>query len=118
MVFVYSIRMQFLDRRNEPVSIASTAFLRIVFGAILTWQLLRFITKGLVQSYFVDPVMHYTYLGLDWVQPLPGLWMHVEFWVLTLCAVCVTLGLFYRVSIIALLIGWTHIWLIDQRSCD
>ena len=86
---------------------------RILFGATMTFGVLRFIALGWVDRFFVEPRFHFTYFGFDWVRPWPAWGMHLHFWLLALLALMVTLGLFYRVAICAFFIAFTYVELID-----
>lgn len=108
------IRLQKLARHlSAPVDIAYLACLRIAFGGMLTWLLLRFLWADIPRQMFIEPDFHFSYRWFEWVQPLPGSGMYVLFVVLLLCAACIAAGLAYRVAIWTFFAGWTYFFLID-----
>jgi hypothetical protein len=71
---------------------------------------------GWVDDYWVEPGWHFTYPGFDWVQPLPGpvlkgimVGMHVLGWM-------IALGVFSRVAVFLVGVGWTYFFLLDQMT--
>ena len=56
----------------KPVNSAPLIIFRIIFGALMLFGALRFIWKGWVSELYIDPQFHFTYLGFEWVKPLPG----------------------------------------------
>ena len=51
------------NRLFAPVDIASIVYFRIAFGAIMLWEVWRYYKYGWIKSYYIDPVMHFTYYG-------------------------------------------------------
>lgn len=74
----------------------------------------RFILNGWVKEFYIDPIFHFTYLGFDWVQPFSASGMYVVFFALTICAFCITVGLFYRLSMSVFFLLFTYIELLDK----
>lgn len=101
---------------NNPVSIAPLVCFRITFGLLMFFSLLRFWWRGWVTTVYVDPRFHFTYMGFEWVKPLGYTGMHLLFFVVTLAALFVTLGLFYRIAITVFFLGFTYIELIDVTT--
>jgi len=97
-----------------PVDIASLAFFRVAFGAVMVWEVYRYFSKGWIASYYINPEFHFTYYGFGWVKPWPGDGMYVHFAVLGLAAAGITLGLFYRLSAVVFFLGFTYVFLLDQ----
>lgn len=98
----------------EPVDIAFLVFFRVVFGAIMLWEVYRFFSTGWIRRYFIDPSFYFGYFGFEWVKPWPGNGMYVHFAVLGVAAACIMLGLLYRVAIPVFFIGFTYVFLLDQ----
>ncbi|KIC95798.1 HTTM domain-containing protein [Flavihumibacter solisilvae] len=96
--------------------IAPLVTFRITFGLLMFFSLLRFWWRGWVTSVYVEPKFHFTYMGFDWVQPLGNTGMHLLFLVITLAALLVALGWFYRVAIVVFFLGFTYVELIDVTT--
>ena len=59
-------------RLFEPVDGASLAVFRMLFGAIMIWEVWRYFSNGWIERYSIEPSFHFTYYGFGWVQPWPG----------------------------------------------
>ncbi len=103
-------------RLATPIDIASLVFFRIGFGAIMVWEAWRFLTGGKVDRYFIEPTFYFKYLGFAWVEPWPGHWMYLHFYLLGALGLCIALGLFYRLSAILFALGYTYVFLLDQAQ--
>ena len=101
-------------RLFAPLDIASLVYFRIVFGALMVWEAWRYLDRGWVARYYIEPTFHFTYFGFGWVKPWPDDWMHVHFYALSVLAIMVMAGLFYRVSVTLFFLGFTYVFLLDQ----
>src|SRR5882724_7420421 len=99
-----------------PVDIASLAAFRILFGLLMAGAMVRFMAKGWVRQFYLEPAFHFTYPGFEWVRPWPDALMYAHFILLALLALGVALGVFYRVCITLFFLGFTYIELIDQTA--
>jgi hypothetical protein len=98
---------------------ASTAPLvgfRIIFGALMLFGILRFMSKGWVNELYIQPSFHFTYWGFGWVKPLPGEWMYVPFIAMVLASIGIILGFRYRLSAIVFFVGFTYVELLDKAN--
>ncbi|MBU3679897.1 MAG: HTTM domain-containing protein [Candidatus Kapabacteria bacterium] len=101
-----------IDRR--PMSLAPLAILRILFGSVMVISCVRFAWLGWIGEQYIDPVMHFPYAGFEWVESLGDPGMYLLFGVMTLSALGVALGAWYRVSSIVFLFSFTYVELIDK----
>lgn len=110
--------MSALDRLHRfvtaPVSIAPLAVARVLFGAVMTFSCLRFLALGWVHDQYIAPQWHFPYLGFEWVTSLGDPGMYILFGVMTVAAIGVMLGAWYRVSIIVFALTFTYVELIDK----
>ena len=74
----------------------------------------RFMLRGWVHDFYVLPTFHFTYLGFGWVRPLPEAGMVAVFALMLLVSLCVTLGLFYRASMLGFFVLFTYVELLDK----
>lgn len=75
---------------------------------------LRFISKGWIAELYINPKIHFPYLGFSWVKVLPGEWMYLPFILLVFACIGIILGAFYRLSSIVFFILFTYIELLDK----
>ena len=98
----------------KPVDISFLVFFRIIFGGITLWEVYRYFTHGWISRYYIEPAVTFTYYGFSWVKPWPGRGMYIHFFVLGVAAVCVMLGLFYRLAAPVVFLAFTYVFLLDQ----
>ncbi|NHI00660.1 hypothetical protein OJHNALOF_01683 [Oceanimonas sp. MB9] len=101
-------------RLFEQVDAASLAFFRICFGVIMLVECGRFYRHDWIERYYISPDFLFSYYGFEWITPLPGNGMYWLFGALALLSLCVTIGLFYRLAIVLLWLGFTYVFLLDQ----
>ena len=70
--------MRLRDAAQRPVAADSAAVFRIVFGLIVAGSSLRFVWKGWVETLYLAPAQHLTYVGFEWVRPWPAPLMYVN----------------------------------------
>ena len=89
------------------------AAFRILVGLWFLTDYIVDLAMGWVQSDYVDPILHFPFIGFEWVQPLPSLWMHLHFGLVGLAALGILLGYRYRWSLSIFLLGHLYIFFID-----
>lgn len=104
------------ERAFEPRDVASLAFFRVAFGLILLWESVRFFVNGLIDSVYLDPPFHFTYLGFGWVRPLPDEWLTLHFVLLGVAGLLLALGLMTRLAAACLCVGWTYVLLMEKAA--
>lgn len=102
-----------IARADRPVSAASAAIFRMLFGMVATIGAVRFLLKGWVEPLYLQPAHHLTYPWFDWVRPLPGVSLYVYLVVMAILGVCITLGYRYRLAMAAYAVGFTYLELLD-----
>lgn len=105
---------QLRQRLSEPVDTAWLVVVRILFGLIMLWEVVRYFDRDWIRKYWIDPEFHFRYFGFDWVTPWPGDGMYWHFLALGCLALCITLGLFYRVAATLFFLGFTYVFLLEQ----
>lgn len=99
-----------------PVDIAALVYVRIVFGAVMLWQLWTYASLGWIADYYVDSSLNFTYLGFGWVRPWPGIGMYLHFAVLAVCAVGILFGAWYRLSAVLFTLGYAYVFLLEKTT--
>ena len=100
----------------KTVSIAPLVTFRIVFGLLMFLSIVRFWRNGWINTIYVQPKFHFTYLGFDWVQPLGNIGMHLLFLCIAISALLIVFGLFYRIATVLFFISFTYVELIDVTT--
>jgi hypothetical protein len=102
-----------LETLSKPTSIAPLITFRIGFGLLMLFSTIRYLYLGWVDAQLVDPLIHFSYYGFDWVKPLPGAAMHIVFYTMILSSLGICLGLFYRYSTVLFFLCFSYVELID-----
>jgi vitamin K-dependent gamma-carboxylase len=103
----------FIHRLFDPVDNSSLAFFRIAFGAIMCWEVWRYFSNGWIARYYITPSFHFSFYGFEWIRPWPGNGMYLHFLALGVLAVCITLGLWYRLAAALFFVGFSYVFLLE-----
>lgn len=104
------------SRFFAPIDIATLVYFRIAFGAIMFWEVQRYLSYGWVVQFYIVPKFQFTYYGLDWIQPWPGDGMYWHFYGLGALALCIVFGFWYRLSAALFFLGFTYVFLLDKTQ--
>lgn len=100
----------------RPIDSAWLAALRISYGVAMAVSIWRFWASDWIDRFFVEPRFHFKYWGFGWVEPLSAFGMHALFVVLGLLALCIALGLAFRLTCAAFAAGLCYVQLIDVST--
>ena len=97
-----------------PVHPAGLNAFRFLFGLVIAWGAWRMYRDGWIPEHWAHGEFHFPYWRLDFVRPPPGDGMDVLLILLGVSALCVALGLLYRLSIVLLFAVFTYIFLVEE----
>jgi hypothetical protein len=100
----------------RPIDVAWLAAFRVLYGVALAVSIWRFLAYGWVERFFVQPKFHFKYWGFEWIEPLSAAGMHALFVALLVLALCVALGVAFRLTSKAFALGLTYFQLIDVST--
>ena len=100
---------------NKNTHAAPLAIFRLAFGCMMCFSIIRFWYHGWIEKLYIQPKFHFSYYGFEWVKPL-GNYTYFFFLVCGLAALCVALGLKYRVAITVFFLSFTYIELMDKTT--
>lgn len=100
----------------REVDCASLTWFRICFGLVMVWQSAKYLVLGWVEETYVEPRLHFTFFGFDWVRPWPGEGMTYHFLAMIALSAFVAAGFAYRVSAMLLFVTVTHWFLIETTQ--
>ena len=101
---------------SNQVPIHPLVTFRVIFGLMMCYSTLRFISKGWITDLYVTPKFFFTYYGFDWIKPLNEEGMYFLFYLMVVLSILIAIGLFYRLSIISFFTIFTYIELIDKTN--
>ncbi len=101
---------------QNSTSIVPLVFFRVAFGLLMLYSTLRFMHKGWIAEFYIQPDFHFTYYGFGWIKPLSGDGMYAVFIALAVLAIFIALGFAYRFSMFAFFLLFTYVELLDKAS--
>jgi hypothetical protein len=97
------------------VSAAPLISFRLIFGALMIFSTIRFMSLGWIEDHYLDPVLHFKYWGFEWIEPLPKIGLYIVHLLMIVSSVLIMFfrGIVYRVGAIVLFLSFTYTELID-----
>lgn len=89
---------------------------RIIFGFLCFAESIGAILTGWVKTTLIEPQFTFTFIGFEWLQPLPGYWMYAYYIVMGIFGLLIMIGYKYRWSAFAFAIMWTCTYLMQKSS--
>ena len=83
-----------LQKVQEPTDVASLVMLRIVFGLLMFFEIVRYFHIGWVKDVYAKPEFHFQYEWFWWLRPLPEEVMYLLFGILGISGILIAAGLF------------------------
>jgi hypothetical protein len=98
----------------RPVDAASLGAFRLLFGALMVWEVGRYFHYDFIGRYYVEPRFHFTYEFFPFVAPLPGQGMYWLFGAMGLFALGLAVGFYTRWSALLFFLSYTYVFLLDK----
>lgn len=102
------------DKFFTPIEIYSLIFIRIAFGFLMFCNSIDYFIDGVIADYFLRPEFLFKYYGFEWINPLPPALMYLLFASMSLLAIFIMIGLFYRTAIFLFLLCFTYVFLLEK----
>ncbi len=96
----------------HPVSSVQLGIFRIFFGIILSIQFLNL--RNNVVEFFSINKFQLTYDFFHFIKPLPNPYLSILFYILAGFSILLSLGVFYRISVIIVTIGLLYVFLLEH----
>lgn len=100
----------------SPMDNSAVVLFRVFFGLLITAEAWGAILTGWVKRVFIAPDFTFNFIGLEFLQPLPGNGMHYYFFVMGVAGLMVTLGWYYRVAVSIYFVMWSGVYLMQKSS--
>ncbi|GAB4159388.1 MAG: HTTM domain-containing protein [Winogradskyella sp.] len=89
---------------------------RIFFGLLCFLESVGAVLTGWVRKTLVEPEFTFSFIGFEWLQPLPGNWMYVYYIIMGLFGLLIMVGYKYRFSMFMFATMWTATYLMQKSS--
>ena len=100
---------------NSYSQASTLAFFRLAFGFMMLYSLIRFLSYGWIEQFYIQPQFHFTYYGFEWIKPL-GDYTYLLFLVAGIAALFVAIGYQYKLSISVFFLSFTYIEFMDKTT--
>ena len=100
----------------KPIDNSQIILFRMLFGFLMAIESFGAIGTGWVRRTLVEPQFTFSFIGLDWLQPLPGNGMYFYFAMMGVVSLMVMVGYFYRFTSILLAVMWTAVYFMQKTS--
>jgi len=104
---------QFLFKKIDN---AQLVVFRIFYGLLVSGECYGAIATGWVRRTLVEPQFTFSFIGFEWLQPLPGNGMYIYFAVMGTLGLLIAFGYKYRFSALAFAILWSGVYLMQKTS--
>jgi len=89
---------------------------RMIFGLLLAAEAFGSMALGAVDRLFIEPQFTFTFIGFEFLEPLPGIWMYALYSLMGIAGLMVMLGFKYRMAIVFYAIAWAYVYLLQKSS--
>ncbi|WP_274474834.1 HTTM domain-containing protein [Mangrovimonas aestuarii] len=89
---------------------------RIIFGLLCFLESVGAIFTGWIKRTLVDPEFTFSFIGLDWLQPLPGSGMYFYYVIMGVFGLGIMLGYRYRFSAFMFTVMWAGVYFMQKAS--
>ncbi|MFB9053203.1 HTTM domain-containing protein [Formosa undariae] len=89
---------------------------RIIFGLLCFLETVGAIFTGWIKRTLIDPEFTFSFIGFEWLQPLPGNGMYFYYAVMGILGLCIMVGYKYRFSAISFTILWAGCYFMQKAS--
>jgi len=97
----------------KPINPSIVSIYRIIFGCFMFYQMIVYYNLDYTYQFMAGPEILFPYRGLEFMQPLPILFLKIIHFLLLASSVLIILGLWYRFAIVFFFIGFTYFSFID-----
>ena len=95
---------------------SSLIVFRIIFGLLCFLESVGAIFTGWIKRTLIEPEFTFSFIGLEWLQPLPGNWMYAYYVVMGVFGLLIMIGYKYRLSTIMFTILWAGTYFMQKAS--
>ena len=89
---------------------------RIFFGFLVACESFGAILTGWVKRVLIDTQVTFSFIGFEWLKPLPGFGMYFYFIAMGVFGLAIMLGYRYRIAIISYTILWAGVYFMQKTA--
>lgn len=100
----------------KKIDNAQLIIFRIFYGLLVSAECYGAIATGWVRRTLIEPKFTFSFIGFEWLQPLPGSGMYIYFAIMGTLGLLIALGYKYRFNAFAFAIMWAGVYLMQKTS--
>jgi len=100
----------------QPVDNAPLIVFRIFFGFLMACESFGAIITGWVKNVLIDPKFTFSFIGFEWLQPLPGNGMYYYFALMGTFGLLIMLGFRYRIAVLSFTLLWAGVYFMQKSA--
>lgn len=89
---------------------------RIIFGLLCFLESIGAILTGWVKRTLIEPQFTFTFIGFEWLQPLPNNGMYYYYIIMGVLALFIMIGYKYRLSILGFTLMWSATYFMQKSA--
>jgi len=89
---------------------------RIFFGFLVACESFGAILTGWVKRILIDPEVTFSFIGFEWLKPLPGFGMYFYFIAMGVFGLAIMFGYRYRLAIISYTLLWAGVYFMQKTA--
>ena len=89
---------------------------RMIFGLLCFLEATGAVFTGWIRRTLIEPEFTFSFIGFEWLQPLPGNWMYAYYIVMGIFGLLIMVGYKYRFSMLMFALMWTATYLMQKSS--
>lgn len=105
-----------LNKAFKPIDNAPLIAFRIFFGFLIACESFGAIATGWVKKVLIEPQYTFSFIRLEWLQPLSGNLMYYYFALMGVFGVLIMLGYKYRIAIVSYTILWAGAYFMQKTT--
>lgn len=105
-----------LQSLHKPIDNSPLILFRIFFGLLMFGESVGAILTGWVHEVLILPKFTFSFIGFEWLQPLPGLGMYFYYGFMAVLSICIMLGAYYKFSTFLFALMWSGVYFMQKTS--
>jgi hypothetical protein len=115
-VKLFSIVKATFTNWQKPILINPLITFRVLFGILMAVGAIRFMLSDWIQKLYIEPTFFFKFYGFEWVGVPGETGCYILYSLITISAIGIMLGAFYRLSAITFFVTFTYSELLDATN--
>ncbi|RYZ20804.1 MAG: hypothetical protein EOO10_22910, partial [Chitinophagaceae bacterium] len=99
-----------------PVDNSALIAFRVIFGFLICIYCSTSFLSGAIESTYIKPAFTFSFIGFEFLKPLPGAGMYFYFAVMFFFGLMIMFAIYYRLAIAGFTIMWLMLYLMQKAD--